>query len=115
MIVAESEKQQELSIKESEKARLQESLNSSQRENNHFRVAIERAKREAAARQEQDREAINRLTGEIKNFKSQFATTVESHEAEISQMNEKIGTLCNERDQIDKEAEELKPFLIILI
>ena len=69
---------------------------------------MERSKREAGARQEQDREAINRLRGEIKNFKAQFSATTESHEAEINQLNDKIGILCGERDQIDKEAEELR-------
>merc|ERR1711972_519323 len=94
MIVAESEKQQELSVKESEKARFQEQFNSSQREVKQLQVSMERSKREAGARQEQDREAINRLTGEIKNFKAQFSATTESHEAEINQLNDKIGILC---------------------
>ena len=69
MIVAESEKQQELSVKESEKARFQEQYNNSQRELKSTLVNLDRVKRDGAAKAEQDREAMNRLTAEIKNFK----------------------------------------------
>ena len=69
MIVAESEKQQELSVKESEKARFQEQYNNSQRELKATLVSLYRVKRDGAAKAEQDREAMNRLTAEIKNFK----------------------------------------------
>ena len=69
MIVAESEKQQELSVKESEKARFQEQYNNSQRELKATLVSLDRVKRDGAAKAEQDREAMNRLTAEIKNFK----------------------------------------------
>ena len=72
MIVAESEKQQELSVKESEKARFQEQYNNSQRELKATLVSLDRVKRDGAAKAEQDREAMNRLTAEIKNFKGRI-------------------------------------------
>ena len=90
MIVAESEKQQELSVKESERARLQEHFNNSQRELQATCASLDRSKRESACRADQDREAMNRLTAEIKNFKAQFSAATEAHEAELGQLGVRL-------------------------
>ena len=108
MIVAESEKQQELSVKESERARLQEHFNNSQRELQATCASLDRSKRESACRADQDREAMNRLTAEIKSFKAQFSAATEAHEAELGQLGERLKTVINEKEQAEKEGEELR-------
>ena len=115
MIVAESEKQQELSVKESERARLQEHFNNSQRELKATCTSLDRAKREAVARADQDREAINRLTAEIKNFKAQFSAATEAHEAELGQLGERMKALNGEKEQVEKEGEELVQMPLVMM
>ena len=55
LINAEAEKQQALSMKEAEKAALQEKLNNATQQIHDLGVECDKLKRQAAARQEKDR------------------------------------------------------------
>jgi len=63
--MAEAEKQQALSMKETEKAALQEKLNNANQKIHDLNVECEKLKRQASSKQEKDRV---RLYGNIRNW-----------------------------------------------
>ena len=63
---------QALSLVEQEKSTLAEKLANSQHDLGSANLEYERLKRDALGKQEQDRNVINELQNELKNFRSQF-------------------------------------------
>ena len=67
---------QVLSLVEQEKSTLQERLAQANRDFSNATLEYERLKRDALAHQEQDKNTINELQNELKNFRKQFDEAV---------------------------------------
>ena len=67
---------QALSLVEQEKSTVQEKLQQSQLDLSNANMEYDRLKRDALAHQEQDKNTINELQNELKNFRKQFDETV---------------------------------------
>ncbi len=65
-----------MSLVEQEKSTLQERLAQANRDFSHATLEYERLKRDALAHQEQDKNTINELQNELKNFRKQFDEAV---------------------------------------
>merc|ERR1712096_507843 len=64
--------------------------------------------RNAATQQEKDRNTINQITQELKDFRTQFELTTETHEREVKSVNEACKQVHQMREAALKEVEELK-------
>ena len=67
---------QALSLVEQEKSTVQEKLQQTQLDLSNAHMEYDRLKRDALAHQEQDKNTINELQNELKNFRKQFDETV---------------------------------------
>uniref|UniRef100_H2XQ82 Uncharacterized protein n=1 Tax=Ciona intestinalis TaxID=7719 RepID=H2XQ82_CIOIN len=108
LIMAEAEKQQGLSIKETEKNALQEKLNNATQNIQDLENEYEKLKRQANSKNEKDRATINQITQELKDFRTQFELATEAHEREIKGLNDACKQVHAMRDAAMKEVEELK-------
>ena len=75
LLLAESDKQQALSLMEQEKSSLQEKLANTCNELDQSNTEYEKLKREAVAKQDSDRTAIINLQGEVKQARETYEET----------------------------------------
>ena len=69
MLLAETEKQQQLNLLEQEKFSLNEKLKAAVGEQHDTAAELERTRKEAAARLEQDKQSIGQLTADLRKLK----------------------------------------------
>ena len=108
LLSAENEKQQVLSRIELEKSSLQEKLGIAQDELSGLGLEYERLKRDALAKQEQDRHVISELQAEFKNFRQQFEEKTLLHEKEVRDFSNQVQDRSVARDAALREIAELK-------
>uniref|UniRef100_K7FYX7 Ciliary rootlet coiled-coil, rootletin n=1 Tax=Pelodiscus sinensis TaxID=13735 RepID=K7FYX7_PELSI len=94
---------QALSLKESEKTLLSEKLTGAQHNLASVTMELERQKREAMSRQEQDRSTINALTSELKGLGAQLEEAVAAHEREARGLQEQAKDLTRQRESTVRE------------
>ncbi|XP_048516967.1 rootletin [Dendroctonus ponderosae] len=108
MLRAENDKQQALLIAHHDQKALHDKLESTRRDLEEERETLERLKREATSRSDQDRVAINQLKDELNKFKARLEESKTRSEEEKTALQQKIEEIRIERDNAQNEAENLK-------
>uniref|UniRef100_A0A7N4PG49 Ciliary rootlet coiled-coil, rootletin n=1 Tax=Sarcophilus harrisii TaxID=9305 RepID=A0A7N4PG49_SARHA len=89
---------QALSLKESEKTALSEKLLGTQQSLATMSMDLERQKRDALTRQEQDRSTVNALTSELRDLRAKFEEAINNHEREVKALQEQARDLGRQRE-----------------
>ncbi|KAF4520433.1 hypothetical protein B566_EDAN004004 [Ephemera danica] len=108
LVRAENDKQQALLIAHHDLQALQERLEGVRRELEEEQAALDRLKRDATTRAEQDRGTVNQLREELSKFKSRLEENRLKSDEEKIRLDARIAEARQERDQTQQECEELR-------
>ncbi|XP_034438966.1 rootletin isoform X1 [Hippoglossus hippoglossus] len=108
LLQAESEKQQALSQKEAEKAALIEKLATLQQDLATADMELEHTKREAHSKHEQDKNVMSVLQSELKDLRTQFEESLNSHENGKKSLTEQVRELNQQSEHAQQELEVLR-------
>ncbi|AWP11438.1 putative rootletin-like [Scophthalmus maximus] len=108
LLQAEGEKQQALSQKEAEKAALTEKLTVLQQDLAIADMELERTKREAHSKHEQDKNTTAVLQSELKDLRAQFEESLNSHENSEKSLTEQVRELHQQREKAQQELQGLR-------
>ncbi|XP_043519039.1 rootletin isoform X2 [Frieseomelitta varia] len=108
LLRAENDKQQALLIAHHDQQALMEKLETVLREMEEEKNNVERVKREAAARTEQERNNTNQLRDELSRLKTKLDETKLKADEEKIKLDLKIEELWKERESAQRESEELQ-------
>lgn len=108
LIRAENDKQQSLLIAHRDKQAVAEKLDQTMRELATENENMERLRREASARCEKDRAAINQLRDEMAKLKTRLEEQRVKAEEQVSKLEIFLNAMRDERDTAQHEVESLK-------
>ncbi|KAL1491832.1 hypothetical protein ABEB36_012367 [Hypothenemus hampei] len=108
MLRAENDKQQALLIAHHDQKALHDKLEICRRDLDDERESLERLKREANGRYDQDRVIINQLKDELNKFKTKLEEAKTRSEEEKIALQQKIEEIRVERDNAQNEVENLR-------
>ncbi|CAD6231744.1 GSCOCG00001565001-RA-CDS [Cotesia congregata] len=108
LLRAENDKQQALLIAHHDQQALMEKLENIFRELEGEKGTLDRLRREANARAEQDRTNINQLRDELSRMKTKLEETKLQDDEEKMKLELKIEDMWKERESAQKECEELR-------
>ncbi|XP_072755819.1 uncharacterized protein Root [Anoplolepis gracilipes] len=108
LLRAENDKQQALLIAHHDQQALIEKIDAIMRELEEEKSTLERVKREAAARAEQERNNTNQLRDELNRLKTKLDETKLKANEEKLKLDLKIEELWKERESTQREVEELQ-------
>ncbi|XP_066156628.1 rootletin isoform X1 [Euwallacea fornicatus] len=108
MLRAENDKQQALLIAHHDQKALNDKFETARRDLEEEREALERLKREANSRFDQDRVVINQLKDELSKFKVRLEESKTRSEEEKIALQQKIEEIRIERDNAQNEVENLR-------
>ncbi|KAG7268547.1 hypothetical protein CRUP_015838 [Coryphaenoides rupestris] len=108
LLQAETHKQQALLQKEAEKAVLVEKLSGIQQDLVSAGLDLQRARREAQSRLEQDKISMAALQGELQQLQTRFQESLVTQEKETLSWTEQIRDLTQQRDQVHHEVKVLE-------
>ncbi|CAH8436793.1 unnamed protein product [Schistosoma turkestanicum] len=107
-LLAERERQRELSRATEEKISLQEKVNALQETITELQVTLDRTQKDASTREEHERSALRKATEEVRSFRNQLQEACSEHERENRELRMRIHSLESQRDQWTKEVSELQ-------
>ncbi|XP_026278331.2 rootletin isoform X2 [Frankliniella occidentalis] len=108
LLRAENDKQQSLLLAQHDQQALQEKLECVRRELEEERGVLERVRREATARAEQDRATLNQLRDELARVHTRLEDFKCKAEEDRARFDARADELLRERDLSQQESEELK-------
>ncbi|CAH8438211.1 unnamed protein product [Schistosoma rodhaini] len=107
-LLAERERQRELSRATEEKVGLQEKVNALQETITELQITLERTQKDASVREDRERSALRKATEEVRSFRNQLQEACSEHERENRELRMRIHSLESQRDQWTKEVSELQ-------
>ncbi|CAH8437947.1 unnamed protein product [Schistosoma guineensis] len=107
-LLAERERQRELSRATEEKVGLQEKVNALQETITELQITLERTQKDASVREDRERSALRKATEEVRSFRNQLQEACSEHERENRELRMRIHSLESQKDQWTKEVSELQ-------
>ncbi|CAH8437024.1 unnamed protein product [Schistosoma mattheei] len=107
-LLAERERQRELSRATEEKVGLQEKVNALQETITELQTTLERTQKDASVREDRERSALRKATEEVRSFRNQLQEACSEHERENRELRMRIHSLESQKDQWTKEVSELQ-------
>nr|XP_054604928.1 rootletin [Nothobranchius furzeri] len=112
LLHAESEKQQVLSQKETEKAALSEEIASLQQDLATAGMEMERVQREAFSKQEQDKNTIAVMKSELQDLQNRFEESLNSHQSAELSLLEQVREMNQQKQQAEQQLEGVRQRLL---